>query len=56
MYSKIWERIIERRLRYAQFGFMPARGMADAIFAVRQRMKKREKQDCTILHGIYRSR
>ena len=34
------ERIIERRLRDAKFGCMPGRGMADAIFAVRQRMAK----------------
>ena len=43
---KIWERIIERRLSDDQFGFMPGRGMADAIFAVRQRMEKQGKQDC----------
>ena len=42
----IWERIIERRLRDEEFGFMPGRGTADAIFAVRQCMEKhREKQD-----------
>ena len=35
--------IIERRLRDEQFGFMPGRGMADAMFAVRQRMKKHVK-------------
>ena len=51
---KIWERIIERRLSEAAFGFMPGRGMADGIFAVRQRMKK---QGETGRHnGIYRSR
>ena len=39
---KIWERIIDRRLREEttigdeQFGFMPGRGTTDAIFAVRQ--------------------
>ena len=43
---KIWERIIERRLREEttigdeQFGFMPGRGRTDAIFAVRQLMEK----------------
>ena len=42
---KIWERIIERRLSDAAFGFMPGRGMADGIFAVRQRMEKQGKQD-----------
>ena len=48
---KIWERIIDRRLREEttigdeQFGFMPGRGMTVAIFAVRQLMEKhREKQ------------
>ena len=48
---KIWEKIIERRLREEtttrdeQFGFMPGRGTVDAIFALRQMMgKHREKQ------------
>ena len=48
---KIWERVIDRRLREEttigdeQFGFMPGRGTTDAIFAVRQLMEKhREKQ------------
>lgn len=48
---KIWEKIIEKRLREAttigdeQFGFMPGRGTVDAIFALRQTMEKyREKQ------------
>ena len=48
---KILERIIERRRREEttigdeQVGFMPGRGTADAIFAVRQLMEKhREKQ------------
>ena len=49
---KIWERIIDRRLREEttigdeHFGFMPSRGTMDAvIFAVRQLMEKhREKQ------------
>ena len=47
---KIWEKIIERRLRVEktigdeQFGFMPGRGTVDAIFALRQMMEKhREK-------------
>ena len=39
---KIWERIIERMHADAQFRFMPGRGMADAIFAVRQGMEKQE--------------
>ena len=39
---KIWERIIDRRLREEisieeeQFGFMPGRGTTDAIFSARQ--------------------
>ena len=43
---KIWERIIDRRLREEttigdeHFGFMPGRGTTDAIFAVRQLMEK----------------
>ena len=48
---KIWEKIIERRLREEtiigdeQFGFMPGRGTVDAIFALRQMIEKhREKQ------------
>ena len=44
--SKIWERIIDIRLREEttigdeQFGFMPGRVTTDAIFAVRQLMGK----------------
>ena len=47
---KIWERIIDRRLREEtsieeQFGFMPGRGTTDAIFATRQVIEKhREMQ------------
>ena len=48
---KIWEKIIDRRLREEktigdeQFGFMPGRGTTDAIFEVQQLMEKhREKQ------------
>ena len=48
---KIWERIIERRLRQEtqiseeQFGFMPGRRTTDAIFALRQMIEKhRERQ------------
>ena len=48
---KIWERIIDRRLREEtiigeeQFGFIPGRGTTDAIFAARQVIEKyREMQ------------
>ncbi|XP_068240164.1 uncharacterized protein [Palaemon carinicauda] len=48
---KIWEKIIEKRLRdettigEEQFGFMPGRGTVDAIFVLRQTIgKHREKQ------------
>ena len=48
---KIWERIVDRRLREEtsigeeQFGFMPGRGTTDAIFATKQVIEKhREMQ------------
>ena len=48
---KIWERVIDRRLREEttigeeQFGFMPGRGTTDAIFSARQVIEKhREMQ------------
>ena len=48
---KIWERVIDRRLREEttigeeHFGFMPGRGTTDAIFAARQVIEKhREMQ------------
>nr|XP_049695446.1 uncharacterized protein LOC126054299 [Helicoverpa armigera] len=43
---KVWEKIIERRLREEsdisrnQFGFMPGRGTTDAIFCIRQLCEK----------------
>ena len=51
---KIWERIIDRRLREEthigdeQSGCMPCRATTDAIFAVRQLMEKHRKnrKDC----------
>ena len=39
----LWRLQRDRADRDAQYGFMPGRGMADAIFAVRQRMKKQGK-------------
>ena len=57
---KIWERIIDRRLREMtsigeeQFGFMPGRGTTDAIFAARQVIEKhREMQKALHLVFIY---
>ena len=44
---------MERRLRDSQFGFMPGRGVADAIFAVRQRMEKQGKTGLYIMICIY---
>ena len=32
----------------AQFGFMPGRGMADAMFAMRQRMEKHGRRRPTL--------
>ena len=58
---KIWERIIEARLRdrvetgKQQYGFMPGKGTTDAIFALRMLMEKyREGQRASLC--IYRPR
>ena len=59
---KIWERIINRRLsdettiEDETFGFMPGRGTADAIFAVRQRLEKHREKTERTAYGIYISR
>ena len=43
---KVWERIIEARLRdrveisKQQYGFMPGKGTTDAMFALRMLMEK----------------
>ena len=57
---KIWERIIDRRLREEtsigeeQFGFMPGRGTTDAIFAAMQVIEKhREMQKALRLVCVY---
>ena len=44
---------MERRLRDSQFGCMPGRRVADAIFAVRQRMEKQGKTGLYIMVCIY---
>ena len=47
---KVWERIIERRLREEtsigeeQFGFMPGRSTTDAVFALRQILEKHRER------------
>lgn len=47
---KIWERIIDRRLRQEteigaeQFGFMPGRSTTDAVFALRQIMERHRER------------
>ena len=46
---KVWERIIEARLRdrveisKQQYGFMPGKGITDAMFALRMLMEKTGK-------------
>ena len=46
---KVWERIIEARLRNRveiskqQYGFMPGKGTTDAMFALRMLMEKYRK-------------
>jgi Reverse transcriptase (RNA-dependent DNA polymerase) len=54
---KLWERVIEHRLRKLttvfknQFGFMPERSTMEAIFLIRQLMERyREQKD---LHMIF---
>ena len=43
---KLWERIVERRLRSdltfneQQYGFMPGKSTTDALFALRELMEK----------------
>ena len=55
---KIWERVIENRLRGTvtmsdqQFGFMPGRSTTDAIFALRQLMEKYQKGQRS-LHCVF---
>ena len=55
---KIWERVIDRRLRNEvsispeQFGFIPGRSTTDAIFALRQLVEK-YKEDQQNLHCIF---
>ena len=55
---KIWERVIDRRLRSEvsiypeQFGFVPGRSTTDAIFALRQLVEK-YKEGQQNLHCIF---
>ena len=55
---KIWERVVEKRLRKmvnfgeGQYGFMPGKSAADAIFALRQLMK-RYREGQVPLHCIF---
>ena len=59
---KIWERIIDRKLREEttigdeQFGFMPGRGTTDAIFAVWQLMEKHREKQKELHNGSCRPR
>ena len=55
---KIWERIIETRLRdrveisKQQYGFMPGKGITDAMFALRMLMEK-YREDQRALHCVF---
>lgn len=55
---KIWERIVENRLRQEsviseeQFGFMPGRGTTDAVFAMRRVMERCREMQCD-LHAVF---
>ena len=55
---KIWERIIDRRLREEtsigeeQFGFMPGSGTTDAIYTARQVMEK-HREMLKKLHMVF---
>ena len=56
---KVWERIIEARLRNIrveiskqQYGFMPGKGMTDAVFVLRMLMEK-YREDQRELHCVF---
>ena len=55
---KVWERIIEARLRdrvkisKQQYGFMPGKGTTDAMFALRMLMEK-YREDQRQLHCVF---
>ena len=55
---KLWERVIEQRLRGTtqistnQFGFMPERSTTEAIFSIKQVMKRFREQKKDI-HSVF---
>jgi len=59
---KLWERVIERRLRREtevsenQFGFMPGRSSTEAIHIIRSLIEKYRERQKRLAHGIFRSR
>ncbi|XP_066959107.1 uncharacterized protein [Macrobrachium rosenbergii] len=56
---EIWERIVDQRIREEtsegeeQFGFMPGRGMTDAVSALRQMMEKHQREEQKGLHTVF---
>ena len=56
---KVWERIIETRLRdkveitKQQYGFMPGKGTTDAMFALRMLMEKYRRWSKRELHCVF---
>ena len=56
---KLWERVIEHRLRAItrvsmnQFGFMPGRSTMEAIFLIRQVMERYREKKKKDLHMVF---